>query len=485
METLLSLTDLNGPRVTWSPGFQRAAERAVARMKVWGLADAHIERWAPLGVGWTLKKFSANVLAPYAFPLQAYPRAWSNGTGGAVRAAVIHLQADSDSALDQYRGNLKGKFVLLGDSVEFQDRFVPAASRETDSSLLALANAGPERQSRWRSTSSAARMQRRIMAMRKLQLCQEEKAAGILFPSRSDVGIIAPQSITVPDHPDTPLADRSRAYDRIRKELVPQLSVSGDHYNRLLRLVRSGEQVMLELSLAVEMSPPDSGANVIAEIPGTDLKDEVVMVGGHLDSWHAGTGSNDNGTGVAASMEALRIIQALGLTPRRTIRIALWGGEEQGLYGSKAYVSAHLGREVPDSSAPGGKRVEYTPEGKKFFAYFNHDNGTGRIRGIYLQGKEELRPVFRKWLEPFREMGASTVTSLPTGGTDHLSFGAIGLHGFQFIQDEIDYFTRTWHTTADSFDRALPDDMKQASVIVAAFLYNAAMRDDRFPESTR
>jgi Zn-dependent M28 family amino/carboxypeptidase len=328
-------------------------------------------------------------------------------------------------------------------------------------------------------------MQRWIMAMRRLEFAQSEKAAAILFPSRSAPGIITVQSVTVPDDPEKPFSSRLKAHDRIRKELVPQFSVAPEHFNRLVRLLRAGRKVTMELALQVDITPPDSGANVIAEIPGTDLKDEVVMVGGHLDSWHGGTGSNDNATGVATSMEAMRIIKTLGLKPRRTIRLGLWGGEEQGIYGSEAYVVRHLGKAVEDSTAPGGKRYEYTPEGEKFCAYFNNDNGTGRIRGIYLQGNEALRPIFRKWLEPFRDMGASTVTPLPTSSTDHVSFNDIGLPGFQFIQDDIDYFTRTWHTTADNLDLALPGDLKQASVIMAAFVYNAAMRDERLPRKVR
>ncbi len=485
MQTLLELTEINGPRLTWSPGYDRAVDWVIGRMNSLGLADAHVERWAPLGVGWSLRKFSANVTAPYAFPLHAYPRAWSNGTDGIVRADLVHIEAATDSALELYRGTLKGRFVLLGDSVRYEHGFAPAASRETDSSLLALANAGTERRSRRPGGVPGGRMQRRLMAMRQLQLCQEEKVAGILFPSRSDVGIIEVYSVTVPDHPDTPFANRSRAYDRIRKELVPQVSVSADHYNRMLRLVRAGRKVTLELSLAVEMTRPDSGANVVAEIPGTDLKDEIVMVGGHLDSWHGATGATDNGSGVATSLEVMRIIKALGLKPRRTIRIGLWGGEEQGLYGSRAYVATHLGNAVDDTTAPGGKRVMYTPAGQRFCAYFNNDNGTGRIRGIYLQGNEPLRPIFRAWLEPFKDMGASTITPLPSGGTDHTSFDAIGLPGFQFIQDDIEYFTRTWHTTADSYDRAMPGDLKQASVIMATFVYNAAMRDEPLPRRQR
>jgi hypothetical protein len=481
MEILGEVTDINGPRLTWSPGFQRAAERVMARMKAWGLEDVHVERWAPLGVGWTLKKFSANVISPYAFPLQAYPRAWSNGTDGAVRADLVYIDAATDSALDRYRGALEDRIVLLGDTVALQPEFSPAASRETDSSLLVLANSSAERRSRRARTPAGVRMQRRILELRKLQLCQEEGAGAILFPSRSAAGIMEVLSVSVPDHPDTPYASRSRAYDRIRKELVPQLTVSADHYNRLVRILRTGGKVTMELAFLVEMSRPDSGANVIAEIPGSDLKDEIVMVGGHLDSWHASTGATDNGSGVATSMEAMRIIKALGLKPRRTVRIGLWGGEEQGILGSKAYVNRHFAAWAADTSTAGGRRAQLTPEGERFSVYFNNDNGTGRIRGMFLQGNEALRPIFREWFEPFKEMGASTITALPTSSTDHTSFDAAGLPGFQFIQDDIEYFTRTWHSSADGYDRAVPDDLKQTSVIMASFIYNAAMRDERLP----
>jgi hypothetical protein len=483
METLMGLTDVNGPRLTWSPDYDRAARWAIERLKGWGIPDAHIERWAPLGVGWSLRRFSATVLEPYAFPLHAYPRAWSNGTNGTLRAAVVHLDAATDSALQHYRGTLRGRIVLIGDSVSLDSPFEPLATRETDSSLLVLANAGPERRRRPRVTPSG-NMQRWIMAMRKLEFAQSEKAAAILFPSRSPTGIITVQGVSVPDAPDALLDTRSHAYDRIRKELAPQVTVAPEHYNRLLRLLRAGREVMMEMALQVDATPPDSGSSVIAEIPGTDLKDELVMVGGHLDSWHAGTGSNDNGTGAATSMEVMRIIKSLGLTPRRTIRLGLWGGEEQGIHGSKAYVKRHLGTSIEDSTAPGGRRYTYTPAGEKFCAYFNNDNGTGRIRGIYLQGNENLRPIFRAWLEPFIEMGASTITPLPTGSTDHTSFVAVGLPGFQFIQDDVDYFTRTWHTSADNYDHALPDDLRQTATIMAAFVYNAAMRAERLPRTT-
>jgi carboxypeptidase Q len=279
-----------------------------------------------------------------------------------------------------------------------------------------------------------------------------------------------------------------------------------EHYNRIVRMIQAGEPVKMAVDLSVAFQDVDlMGYNTVAEIPGTDLKDEIVMLGGHMDSWHSGTGATDNAAGCAVAMEAVRIIQALGLKPRRTIRIALWSGEEQGLLGSRAYVAEHFGTLAPatTSSAPptgtpasgngngnGGGNGAQTqlpmsltrkPEYEKFSGYFNLDNGTGKIRGVYLQGNESIRSLFRQWLAPFREMGATTLTISNTGGTDHLSFDGIGLPGFQFIQDEIEYDTRTHHSNQDVFDRIQADDMKQASIIMAAFVYNTAMRDEKLP----
>jgi Zn-dependent M28 family amino/carboxypeptidase len=271
-----------------------------------------------------------------------------------------------------------------------------------------------------------------------------------------------------------------------------------EHYNRLIRMVEAGEKVKMAVNLAVEWQDADPmGYNTVAEIPGTDLKDEIVMLGGHMDSWHAGTGATDNGAGVAVGMEAVRIIQALGLKPRRTIRIAFWSGEEQGLLGSRAYVAEHFGKmETPANTASAGNGngngngsgtaaaapvLVKKPDYEKFSSYFNLDNGTGKIRGVYLQGNESVRSLFRQWLTPFRDMGASTLSISNTGGTDHLAFDAIGLPGFQFIQDEIEYDTRTHHSNQDVFDRIQADDMKQAATIMAAFIYNAAMTDQKLP----
>jgi Zn-dependent M28 family amino/carboxypeptidase len=266
-----------------------------------------------------------------------------------------------------------------------------------------------------------------------------------------------------------------------------------EHYNRIARMLAAGEKVKMTVDLAVEWQDADlMGYNTIAEIPGTDLKDEIVMLGGHMDSWHAGTGATDNGAGVSVAMEAVRIIQTLGLKPRRTIRIGLWTGEEQGLLGSRAYVAEHFGKmETPPATgaapaaAPGGRpaagNLVTKPEYEKFSGYFNLDNGTGKVRGVYLQGNESIRGLFRQWLTPFRDMGANTLSISNTGGTDHLSFDGIGLPGFQFIQDEIEYDTRTHHSNQDVFDRIQGDDMKQAATIMAAFVYNAATRDEKLP----
>jgi carboxypeptidase Q len=269
--------------------------------------------------------------------------------------------------------------------------------------------------------------------------------------------------------------------------VVPQLVMAVEHYNRLIRARQKGAAVQVEVNIASRYHEEDlMGYNVIAEIPGTDLKDEIVMIGAHFDSWHGGTGATDNASGSSVVMEAARIIQALGLKPRRTIRIALWSGEEQGLLGSRAYVAQHLGKRVdaPQAEPAASNAIpqyELKPEYEKFSAYYNLDNGTGKIRGVYMQGNEALRPIFRAWLAPFKDMGASTLTASGTSGTDHQPFDGIGLPGFQFIQDPVEYGTRTHHTNMDVFDRVQEEDMKQASIIMASFAYNTAMRDKRLP----
>jgi Zn-dependent M28 family amino/carboxypeptidase len=277
------------------------------------------------------------------------------------------------------------------------------------------------------------------------------------------------------------------AYDAKAPQIVPQVTVAAEQYNRLVRMIQKGQKVKMEMAFDVAWTPADSSFNVIGEIPGSDLKDQVVMMGGHLDSWQGGTGATDDGTGVGTVVEAMRILKALNLQPRRTIRVALWAAEEEGLIGSRSYVAQHFGERVGGGGGMaammggGGGELKLKPEHEKLSVYFNHDNGSGKLRGIYLQGNEAARPIFRAWLAPFASLGASTLTVQNTGGTDHLSFDGVGLPGFQFIQDPLEYETRTHHSNADVYERIQADDMKQAATIMAGFAYQAAMRDEMFP----
>ncbi|MCZ6776980.1 MAG: M20/M25/M40 family metallo-hydrolase [Ignavibacteria bacterium] len=476
MEILSYLTDIYGPRLTGSPQYKKAAEWARDKLDEWELDNARLEGWGPFGRGWSLKRHSAHVIEPQVFPIISYPKAWSPGTNGTVTADVIRFDAETDSAMETYSGKLTGKFVLLGKPTTLKAHFEPEASHETEAHLLELANADmPKPRRRFELTPE--RRARRLVEYKRRLILQEEGALAILTTSRRDGGNIWVQAASVPAHPDTPRANRIQAYDPKAPKILPQVAVAAEHYNRMVRMLKKGELVRMEMNLEVEFFEQDSGYNVIAEIPGTDLKDEIVMIGAHFDSWHGGTGATDNGTGSAVCMEAMRILKALDLKPRRTIRIGLWGGEEQGLLGSKAHVKRYFGeREGPDSNFA----ITLRPSAEKFSVYFNNDNGTGKVRGVYMHGNDAVRPIFRAWLEPFG-MEASTLTLSNTGGSDHLSFDRIGLPGFQFIQDDIEYFTRTWHSTMDVYERAQEDDLKQSSVIMAVFAYNSAMRDERIP----
>ena len=511
MQTLSYLSDVIGPRLTNSPGMKRANEWTRDQMTKWGMQNAHLEAWGPFGRGWTLKRFSAEVVEPLAVPLIAYPKAWSPGTNGALNAEVVHLDATDMAGLEKFRGKLKGAIVLVSPVREIKAHFEPQGTRMTEKDLLALANAPdpaslPTRPQFQPTPEFIANF---LMNMRRTKFLSDEGAAMILEPGRGDGGTIFVQSATVPPAsiPETldPAALQTlfrrgpSAYDKNAPAFPPQVVVSGEHYNRLVRMVQAGERVRMNVNLEVQFQDQDlMGYNTIAEIPGSDLKDEVVMLGGHMDSWHAGTGATDNAAGCAVAMEAARILMALNLKPRRTIRVALWSGEEQGLLGSRAYVREHFGEIVqptPQPTPPGAGegrpvaaptpaprgRLVTKPAYDKFAGYFNLDNGTGKIRGVYLQGNEAVRPLFRSWLMPFSDLGAQTLSISNTGGTDHLAFDAIGLPGFQFIQDEVEYETRTHHSNQDVFDRIQADDMKQAATIMAAFVYQAAMRDEKLP----
>ena len=544
MQTLSYLSDVIGPRLTASPNAKRANEWTRDKLTSWGLQNGHLEAWGPFGRGWTLKRFSAQITEPQDIPLIAYPKAWSPGIkvmpamaaaapakgkqkmmapapapqpSSVVTADVIYLDARNEADLEKYKGQLKGKIVLISPTVEVKALFDAPGARRDEKNLLALANANPpgpgggfggggggggrgpggnltpqERQQQL--------FQQNVFQAKRMNMIVDEGAAVLVDVSpRGTGGTIFVQSATAAQPVPKSLEEmrtlsRLSVYDpKTEARMVPQMTVSAEQYNRMMRMMQQGEKVKMTVDLQVEYQDQDNmGYNTIAEIPGSDLKDEIVMLGGHMDSWHSGTGATDNGAGVAVAMEAVRILQTLGLKPRRTIRIALWTGEEQGLLGSRAYVAQHFGKlepgnpgvvppGTPNSQPAARPKLTTLPEYEKFSGYFNLDNGTGKIRGVYLQGNNGVRDLFSQWLMPFRDMGASTITISNTGGTDHQSFDGIGLPGFQFIQDEIEYDTRTHHSNQDVFDRIQADDMKQAATIMAAFVYQTAMRDEKLP----
>lgn len=549
MKTVLYMTDVIGPRLTNSPGLKRANEWTAKTLKEFGLENAKLEAWGPFGTGWTLKKFSAQVTEPLCIPLIGIPKAWSPGTSGVVTGEVVHLDATDEKGLEKYKGKLKNAIVLVGNPREVKALFEAPAKRHTDKQLLEMANAAEPVQASTRGGSPqgkaaakkadepkkaepekktdvaknaaepkkaepakakdgdnrAAEVVNRARATtsfpsRRIQFLLEEGAAVMVETSfKGDGGTYFVQSASVPQPaPATPapsggrsFGPRVNAHDKDAPKTIPQVVVTVEHFNRMIHMLKAGEKLKAEFDIAVEFQKDDlMGYNTVAEIPGTDLKDEIVMLGGHMDSWHGGTGATDNAAGCAVGMEAVRIIKALGLKPRRTIRIALWTGEEQGLLGSRGYVGQQFGQIQGAASGLDGMfassmnptaPIVKKPAYDKFQAYFNLDNGTGKIRGVHLQGNEAARPIFRKWLQPFADLDATTITANNTGGTDHLSFDGIGLPGFQFIQDEIEYDPRTHHSNMDVYDRLQADDLKQASTIMAAMIWNAANMDERFP----
>ena len=515
MEILSALSDVYGPRLGWSPEYKRAADWAGKELKSWGVQNVHYHHWAPLGKGWTLKNFYAMVKTPVPFPVIAYPAAWSPGVDE-TEAEVVYLDVKKPEDFDLYKGKLKGKYVLLSPPGELKAHFEPQGLRLADSALLKLANADVQALRRGGrrglfgrvptldsmfvvmrrfapdvdSPTVIMRWQEMQVNPRKLEFAQKEGALAAITEGRGDGGTLLVQSATVPQSADIPFNQRMGPYNPKAPEIIPQVVFASEHYNRIVRMLKMGEKVKLDMSLEVAMTKADSGFDIIGEIPGTDLKDEIVMIGAHFDSWHSGTGATDNGTGSAACMEAMRILETVmktdGLKPRRTIRIGLWGSEEEGLIGSREYVSAVFGKREGDAGgggagAGGGGELKTTPEYDKFSVYINHDNGSGRIRGIYLQGNEAARPVFRSWFTAYGDPTAQTITVENTGGTDHQSYDAINLPGFQFIQDPLEYDTRTHHYNMDVFDRVQGPDMKQAATIIAVFAYLASERDAKFP----
>ncbi|MBA2494519.1 MAG: M20/M25/M40 family metallo-hydrolase, partial [Acidobacteria bacterium] len=450
MQTLSYLTDVIGGRLTGSPAMKRANEWTRDTMAKWGLQNAHLEAWGPFGRGWTLKNFDAQIVAPSDIPLIAYPKAWSPSTNGTITADVVYFAPKTDADYEKYKGQLRGKIVLVSDVRELRANFEPMGSRRTDEELAKMAEApDPATVPRNNAGITPERMKmfmdRFVQGAKRMNFLLQEGAAvmvdnsfqgsgGTVFVQQASVAQEIPQSIEE-------YFSRKRLSPQQKEaesKMIPQITLATEHYNRLARMIKFGEKLKMAVNIQAEYDDKDPMAyNTIAEISGTDprIKDEIVMLGGHMDSWHAGTGATDNAAGVAVAMEAARIIQALGLKPRRTIRVALWSGEEQGLLGSQAYVKQHFGEmkggDMFSMMAGSEKTLQFVKQAdyEKLSAYYNLDNGTGKIRGVHLQGNAAAAPIFRAWLEPFKEMGATTITLSNTGGTDHLSYDRIGLPG--------------------------------------------------------
>ena len=492
MATIRYLTDVIGARLTNSPAQRRANRWTKEQFEKWGLQNAAVDPWGEFGRGWELKRFSASVSTPDEYmSFRAYPKAWSPSTGGVITGDVVYVEATNEEELAKYKGKLKGAIVFTVPAREVKPGFEPFASRNTDENLAKL-DAAKIQPPQPQPTPNPQQLAAQQFNTRKARFYFEEGAA-VLVDSGfgTDAGTIRVMGASLPPPANTggTPVPAVPVYAKNASATVPQLVAEVEQYNRILRLLKQGIAVKMTVDLEARFYDDDlQGYNTIAEIPGTDLKDEVVMIGAHLDSWHSGTGATDNAAGVTVVMEAMRILQASGFKPRRTIRVALWTGEEQGLLGSRGYVAKNLaiigdGSAAATFSALAGVKqtINKKPAYDKFAAYYNLDNGTGQIRGIYMQGNENLRPIFREWLAPFKEYNASTVTINSTGGTDHLPFDAAGLPGFQFIQDPVEYFTRTWHTTQDVSDRLLEEDLKRSAIIMASFAYNSAMTDAKLP----
>jgi len=478
MEFATGLMDSIGERLTGSPNMKRANEWTRDQLTAAGLSNAHLEPWGPFGRGWANQYVNARMTSPDVVPLIVYAKAWTPGTNGVVTGKCIRANIEKKEDFDKYKGKLAGMIVMFGPDAEVKPIIESPYKRLSDDDL---SKTGEYEIPGERPPFRMAEIARRRQFIKDLnQFLADEKVLAVIDHSRGTAG------------GGTVFVQSGGSYKQGETTTVPQLTMASEHWSRIARLLQQKKDVTLELNVTNTFYDDDPMQyDTIAEIPGTDKKDEVVMLGAHLDSWHAGTGATDNGAGTIVMMEAVRILKALDIKPRRTIRIGLWSGEEEGLLGSQGYVEQHFGSRPPiDEPNMKGMPtllrrdagpVTVKPEQAKISAYFNVDNGTGKIRGVYLQENEAVAPIFEAWMRPFKDLGMTTLSMRNTGGTDHLSFDAVGIPGFQFIQDPIEYETRTHHSNMDVYDRLQPDDLKQISVIVASFVYDAAMRDQMLP----
>lgn len=463
MQTAFYLTDVAGPRLAGSPGLKRAQDWAVSALKSWGMVNTQREPWGKFGKGWEVQKNYAAITIPYYHAIVAIPKAWTPGTNGAIKGDVTLVKIDTITDFDKYKGKLAGKIVIFDTKTTLAGGVKPDLLRYTDEELDKMEKAAVQPAPLRRGPNPQFARFARLRALRNAinTFLQQENVGLILSLARGTDGTV--------------FTTNGASYADTAKAVAPELETSGEDYLRILRLVKAGIPVQMEADVKTQFFTDDlQGYDVVGEIPGTDrkLKDQLVIIGGHLDSWHAATGATDNGAGSAVMLEAMRILKATGFKPKRTIRICLWSSEEQGLFGSRFYVLNHFGDP---------KTMQLKPEQAKVSAYYNLDNGTGKIRGIYLQGDSAARPIFKQWFEPFKDLGANTITISNTGGTDHLSFDAVGIPGFQFIQEPMDYGTRTHHSNQDTYDRLSEDDLKQAATIVATFVYNTSQRQEMIP----
>ncbi|MCA8975168.1 MAG: M28 family peptidase [Planctomycetes bacterium] len=474
MDHLSWICDVYGPRVTGSPNLRKAQQWATERFGSFGY-EARTEAWGPFGRGWRCDHINMEVTGDNPWPVLAYAKVWSPGFEGRVEAEVVHIAALTAEQLEAMP--LGGKIVLIEDPREVSEPFDGTSKRLDAEELLTMAN-----QKRAEALAPAARaasarqndfrmgFQRRRQMM---EIVQKKRPLAIIDrSSKGDYGTVFVQGASA-----LPQEGQSVRAQHIGAEVIPQFTIAVEHYNRMCRILQKGIPVRLALELRTTFFTDDlNDYNVLADIGGADpaIGGQFAMLGAHFDSWQSGTGATDNGCGSAVVMEAARLIAAWieksGNKPRRTVRACLWSGEEQGLLGSRGYVSQHL-----------GSREELLPEQGLVSGYFNLDNGTGKVRGVYLQGNEAVAPIFRAWLRPFHVHDASTLTLDDTGGTDHLAFHAVGVPGFQFIQDPVSYGTRTHHSNMDNWDHAVAADLMQASVVMATFVWQTAQREEMLP----
>lgn len=474
METAFYLTDVYGPRLTGSPALKAAAQWAVKTMNSWGLTNPKLENWgSEFGRGWTCTRFSAMLKEPEFSPLIGFARPWSPGTNGPVSGQAMMAVITTPADFDKYRGKLKGKMVLMTEPRPSEMQTGPLAHRYSEAELEAEGTA-PDPVSRAFSMPPAAAGQRggRGAAPGGLDRQAMMKFRTDLNKFLVDEGVAVVVSAGTGTDGGTVFASAAGSQDPTQPLPPPSVAITNEHYNRISRLLDKNVPVTLEFDIAAKILDPEPPFNVVGEIPGTNPEKGIVMIGAHLDSWTGGTGATDNAAGSAVAMEVMRILKSLDLKMARTVRIGLWTGEEQGLFGSRAYVKAHF-------ADPADMKLK--PEHSKLSGYFNLDNGSGKIRGVYLQGNDMMRPVFEAWLAPFKDYGSTTISIRNTGGTDHLSYDAVGLPGFQFIQDPLEYMSRTHHSNMDLYDRLQAGDLMEASAVMASMVYNAATREEMLP----